>query len=187
LTEGTELSARPTDKVGRVLFQITRALALLGGLVVCAMAILTIVSVSGRAVIATPVPGDIEMVAIGTSTAVFSFLPYCQLMRGNVIVDFFMTKAPTRAKTFFDAIGSLIFLSVGAILTWRLIFGAMDMYNYGEKTMTVGFPRWVTFPYALVCMSILLVVIVYTLGRSIAETRANRFFDEHSFDEHSLE
>jgi hypothetical protein len=51
------------------------------------------------------------------------------------------------------------------------------MYKYSELTLTLGLPRWVSFPYATLCMVILIAVIVYTLGRSIAETRANRFFN----------
>lgn len=169
--------ARPTDQVGRVLFQLSRALALFGGTVILAVALMTTISVSGRFAFSLPIPGDIELIEIGTSTAVFAFLPYCQLMRGNVIVDFFLTLAPTRVKTSLDAVGSLVYLVVGSLLTWRLVYGGIDMYKYSEMTMTIGFPRWVSFPYATVCMVLLVAVIVYTLGRSVAETRANRFFD----------
>ena len=174
MTDETEAMGRPTDPVGRILYVITRWLAILGGVVVCAMASLTTVSITGRAAFSFPIPGDVELIEIGTSTAVFAFLPYCQLMRGNVIVDFFMTQEPVRAKTFLDALGSLMYFVVGSILAWRLIFGGFDMHQYAEKTLTIGIPRWTTFPYAFLCMVILLAVIAYTLGRSIAETRAGR-------------
>lgn len=178
MSEVATEEARPTDRVGRVLLVISRWLAVFGGLVLCAMALMTTISVTGRATFATPVPGDFELIAIGTSTAVFAFLPYCHLTRGNVIVDFFMINAPLRVKAFFDAVGGLFYLVVGVLLTWRMVYGAIDMYTYGEKTITINFPRWVTFPYAIACMAFLIVVIAYTLGRSIAEARANRMFDE---------
>lgn len=174
MTDETGSPNRPADRVGRFLFHLTRGLAVVGGIVVCAMAVLTTVSVSGRASFAAPVPGDIELIALGTSTAVFAFLPYCQLMRGNVIVDFLMSWAPTRARTACDALGSLLYLVIGGILTWRMVLGGVDMYVYAETTSTVGFPRWMTFPYAVLCMAILIAVTVYTLGRSVAETRAGR-------------
>lgn len=177
MAELPEQVARPTDQVGRVLFQLSRALALFGGTVILAVALMTSISVSGRFALSLPIPGDIELIEIGTSTAVFAFLPYCQLMRGNVIVDFFMTWAPTRVKTSMDALGSLFYLIVGSLLTWRLVYGGIDMYKYSEMTLTLGIPRWLSFPYATLCMVILIAVIIYTLGRSIAETRANRFFD----------
>lgn len=178
MSEFSTEEARPADPVGRVLFRAARWLAVFGGLVLCIMALMTTISVTGRAAFDLPVPGDFELVAIGTSTAVFAFLPYCQISRGNVIVDFFMVGAPTRAKTVCDTVGGLFYLAVGVLLTWRMYFGAVDMYSYGEKTMTINFPRWVTFPYALACMAFLIVVIAYTVGRSVAETRANRLFDE---------
>ena len=57
-----------------------------------------------------PVPGDFELVAIGTGLAVFAFLPWCQMTRGNVLVDFFMSAAPVRAKTVCDVIGGVFYL-----------------------------------------------------------------------------
>lgn len=177
MAEESGSSIRPTDPVGRVLFDISRLLAVFGGLVLFAMAWLTAVSVTGRAALSAPIPGDFELVSIGTGIAIFAFLPYCQITRSNVIVDFFMVHAPTRAKTFCDAVGALLFLAIGAILTWRLILGGLDMYRYSERTMTVNFPRWTTFPIAVLLMMFLVVVVAYTVWRSIAETRAGRYFD----------
>lgn len=182
MAESGEIPASPTDPVGRVLFAIARALAILGSLMLCVLAVLTAVSVTGRSALSAPVPGDFELIAIGTGLAVFTFLPYCQITRGNVIVDFFMTRAPVRAKAFCDAIGGLVYLAVAALLTWRMIYGGLDMYNYGEVSMTINFPRWTTFPVSVLLMAFLVVVIAYTVGRSIAETRAGRFFDERQDD-----
>jgi TRAP-type C4-dicarboxylate transport system permease small subunit len=153
-------------------------MAVFGGVILFILAILTTISVFGRKFFDTPVPGDFELVAIGTGVAVFACLPYCQLMRGNVLVDFFMNNAPTRAKTIADIIAGLIFLAIGLMLTWRMIYGAIDMHDVNEVSMTIGFPRWSTFPISIVFMSFLVIIIIYTLGRSIAETRANRYFNE---------
>jgi len=180
MAEQIENSARPTDPVGRVLFRICWFSAVCGGVVLTCVALLTTVSVFGRKFLDAPVPGDFELVAIGTGLAVFACLPYCQLMRGNVLVDFFMEKAPVRAKTFADICASVIYLCVGSMLTWRMYFGAWDMYNANEVSMTIGFPRWTTFPISIVLMALLVTVIVYTLGRSIAEYKAGRYFNDQS-------
>jgi TRAP-type C4-dicarboxylate transport system permease small subunit len=173
-----EGSARPTDKVGRVLYKLAAGLALFGSFVIGAMAVVIAINVTGRAAFNVSLTGIIDLIELGTGTAVFAFLPYCQLMRENVIVDFILTKAPTRAKTICDAFGSVIFIALGVLITMQLRQGGMDMYRYKESFTTIGFPRWISFPYAVLCMSLLVVVCVYTLGRSIAETRANKFFDE---------
>ena len=178
MSEIGDLKARPTDPVGRVLYWISRWMAVFGGVILFILAVLTTISVFGRKFFDSPVQGDFELVAIGTGVAVFACLPYCQLMRGNVLVDFFMNNAPTRAKTIADIIAGLIFLAIGLMLTWRMIYGAIDMHDVNEVSMTIGFPRWTTFPISIVFMSFLVIIIIYTLGRSIAETRANRYFNQ---------
>jgi len=175
MSELASETARPTDPVGRVIYTIARWLAVLGGIVLCAMAVLTTVSVTGRSLFNNPISGDFELVAIGTGLAVFAFLPWCQMTRGNVLVDFFMSAAPPRAQIFTDVVGGVFYLAIATLLTWRMIFGGLDMYNYNELSMTINFPRWTTFPPSILLMSFLVIVIVYTIGRSIAEFRAGRY------------
>ena len=165
-------TARPADPAGRVIHLVSRWLAILGGILLCLMAALTSVSVAGRAALSAPVPGDFELVAIGTGLAVFAFLPWCQLKRGNVLVDFFMLGAPARARLLCDLVGGLLYLAIGALLTWRMIFGALDMYNYAEKSMTINFPRWTTFPPSILMLAFLVVVVAYTVRRSWRDLRA---------------
>ena len=178
MAEGSESTSRPTDPVGRVLYRISWVLAIFSGILLFGLAVLTTISIIGRAGFSAPIKGDFEFVAIGTGIAIFAALPWCQLTRGNVLVDFFMHAAPVRAKTSCDALAGLIYLVIGTLLTWRMIFGGLDMYHYSEMTLTVNFPRWTTFPISVLMMAFLVVVIAYTLWRSIAETRAGRYFDD---------
>ena len=167
----------PADPVGRILFAIARVTAVAGGVLLTMVAMLVVVSVVGRAFFSRPVPGDFELVAIGTGVAVFAMLPYCQMTRGNVLVDFFLNKAPVRVKAVCDFIGNVIFLLAAAFLTWRMVYGGIDMYMANERSMTVNFPRWTTFPISVVLMGFLVIVIAYTVWRSIEETRQGRFLD----------
>ena len=41
-----------------------------------------------------PINGDFELVQMATAIAVFSFLPYCQARRGNIVVDTFTSWLP---------------------------------------------------------------------------------------------
>ena len=121
-----------------------------------------------------PIPGDYELTGIITGTAVFAFLPYCQLMRGNVVVDFFTLRASARTRALFDALGSLTFLVLGMLLTWRTVVGAIDMYRTSELTPTLSFPRWITFPFDIACLLVLVLVTAYTLAQDLAQVRAAR-------------
>ena len=178
MSEMSTEHTRPADPVGRILFQISKWLAIFGGVVLGAMAVLTSLSVLGRSILLQPVPGDFELVAIGTGISVFAFLPWCQIVRGNVMVDFFMSAAPVRARIFGDVAGGVLYLAIASLLTWRMIFGGLDMYNYNELSMTINFPRWTTFPISIAMLGFLTIVIAYTVGRSVAEMRAVRYFDK---------
>jgi TRAP-type C4-dicarboxylate transport system permease small subunit len=181
MAESNDTAPRPTDPVGRALYPIARILAIVGGLVLSLLAAITTISIIGRAIPGIgPIYGDFEIVAIGTGIAVFCFLPWCQLNRGNVVVDFFMTRASTRAKTFFDTLGATFYLVIATLLTWRMIYGGIEMYETAEKSLTLNFPRWSTFPLSVVLMGFLVIVVAYTVGRSAAETRAGRYFNEQS-------
>lgn len=178
MSEHASETGRPTDPVGRVLYTIAKWVAVLGGVALCGMALLTTASVTGRSVFLQPIAGDFELIAIGTGLAVFAFLPWCQITRGNVLVDFFMSATPPRLQIFADIVGGLIYLAIATLLTWRMIFGGLDMYNYNELSMTINFPRWTTFPPSILLMAFLVIVIVYTVARSIAELRAGRYMND---------
>ena len=174
MAESLKQQTRPTDPVGRVLFQISRAFAVFGGFVLCAMALLTTISVIGRSVISMPVTGDFELIAIGTGVAVFAFLPYCQLVRENVIVDIFMSKTPFRARTICDLIGNFLYVVIIILMLWRLPLGGIDLYDNDQMTLILEVPQWWTFPLAILCLILLLVVNIYTAMRSYREVCENR-------------
>ena len=171
MSESGNSDSRPTDTMGRVLLKVTRLFALAGGLVLCAMALLTTVSVTGRRFFNTPVTGDFELIAIGTGVCVFAFLPYCHLKRENVLVDFFMSGAPDRVKSFCDAVSNLTYTLIIAIMIWRMSLGGIDLYEADEMTLILEFSRWWTFPAAILCLLLLLVVCGYTFVRSVREVR----------------
>jgi TRAP-type C4-dicarboxylate transport system permease small subunit len=174
MAELTSTQARPTDPVGRVLYKITRIFALWGGLVLCSMALMTTVSVIGRYFFNAPILGDFELIAIGTGVGVFLFMPYCHLMRENVIVDFFMSATPFRTQAFFDIVGNLVYALIMTLMTWRMYYGGFDLYEADEMTLILEIPRWWTFPAALVCLALLVTVCFYTVVRSINEMRLGR-------------
>ena len=103
----------------------------------------------------------------------FAFLPYCHLKRENVIVDFFMSGAPGRVKSFFDAIGNLAYTIIIAIMIWRMSLGGIDLYRVDEMTLILEFPRWWTFPAAILCLVLLFVVCAYSFVRSVREVRGS--------------
>ena len=174
---------RPSDPVGRVLYRVAEAVAVFGGAVLVVLTLITVWSIIGRQIAgsdwlrhippfswAGPVTGDFELVEIGCAVAVFAFLPYCQIVGGNVLVDFFTAKAGPRLKAFLAAAGDAAFTLIAGMLTWRLVLGAEDLYRYRETTMVLRVPVWWGYVPAVAAMVLLTLVCAYTTWRRSLET-----------------
>ena len=174
MIEQADETLRPVAPAGRALFGTARVLAIFGGLLSCAMAAVVTISVAGRYLLSKPIPGDYDIVGILCGCAIFAFLPYCQLNRGNVLADFFTQKASARVKDLLDAAGNLLFLVAAILFTWRLYYGLLEMRESAEQIAAFPFFRWWTIPFDLVCMVVLILAILYTLLQDLADARAGR-------------
>ena len=170
MAERAAVSGRP-ERVGRALYRAATGVAVLGGLVLFALTLLTVISVVGRAAFSAPIPGDFELVELGMAVAIFSFLPYCQIVRGNVIVDLFTSKASPRKRALLDGIGNLLFTAIAALLTWRVALGGIEIRSYRETTMVLQVPVWWGYVPAVAFLAFLTVVCAYTVWRSALEYR----------------
>lgn len=121
-----------------------RAIALLGGLLLIALSVTVVVSVTLRSdlVGAAGVPGDFELVQMATAIAAFCFLPWCQLRRGNIFVDTFTLKLPERWQRRIDAGWDIVYALVMALIAWRLAVGARAAFGTGETSMVLLVPSY---------------------------------------------
>ncbi len=166
MAENATRAARPADAVGRALFHTSRIFVLIGGTLLILSALLTTLSILTHAVLNRPIRGEFELVSFGTSWAVYFFLPYCQIVKGNVIVDFFFARAGPRVKNFLDAIGSLLYTAIVALLVWRMSAGAGEIFESGQESAVMNIPYWWSFPVALTCLSLLAAATLYTFWQS---------------------
>jgi TRAP-type C4-dicarboxylate transport system permease small subunit len=130
----------------RLLDALAKALALLGGALLIAVSVATVVSVAGRWLAGRPITGDIELVQLAIAAAIALFLPYCQLHRSHLIVDFFTARSSGPVQRRLDAAGSVVAGVVFFTLAWRAGVAVSDMRGASETTMVLGIPLWI--PYA---------------------------------------
>ena len=160
--EGPLIQRVPVDRVGRALFAIARLLAVGGGLVIIALTLMSLVSIAGRALFATPVPGDYELIQVGCAVAVASFLPLTQLRGGHVIVDFFTAQSRASVRAWLDALGALLVGLAGALLTWRMVIGASGLAEANDQTTILGFPTWIAVALMIPSFALLALAGFYT-------------------------
>ncbi|WP_375596431.1 TRAP transporter small permease [Algihabitans albus] len=158
--------------IERLIHRAALSLALAGGAALLAITALTVISVTGRGLIAVglgPVPGDYELVEMAAAFAIFSFLPWCQLQRGHVTVDLFMAPLGRRANLTADLIGNGLLTAAAGVIFWRLWLGLLDRQTFGETSFILGIPIWIGYLFAALGAALFVVVSGYTVLRSLRE------------------
>jgi TRAP-type C4-dicarboxylate transport system permease small subunit len=126
--------------------------------VLVAITLMSVASIAGRWLFGKPLMGDFELVQLGTAVAVASFLPFTQLQRNNIIVDFFTAKLNPALQSLLDTFGSLLLAAMLALFAWRTAVGAATVKAAGETSMIMGVPLW--YGYALMVPGLVLTVLV---------------------------
>jgi len=178
------------------LLRLSQYVAYIGGLVLLAITLMTVYSIIGRSLVKNdhiltlkafgnellaiplqfltwwrPIKGDVELTEIGTAIAIFSFLPYCQMVKGNVLVDFFTNKAHPRVKAVMDVLANGIFTVIAATFTWRMSIQSEEMMTaaWKQSSMILKIPTWWGVFAATCFMGFLSLICLFTFFRSIGE------------------
>jgi TRAP-type C4-dicarboxylate transport system permease small subunit len=129
----------------KFLEQLARGCAILAGVILVGIALMTVYSVIGRDFFGKALTGDFELTAVMTGAAIALFLPWCQFKRGNIIVDFFTSKASESTRSALDRIGALFVATMLGLCAWRATLGGISAFKSNSGTMMLGFPEWVVY------------------------------------------
>lgn len=143
--------------------------ALLGGLVLFGIALMTTASAAGSAFFGRPLLGDFELTEMFVAVAVFAFLPYCQATDANVTADIFTAKAPPRAIAALRLLAAIVALLVAAVLLWRMSAGLVDYRQYVETTAILKIPIWYAYIPALISLALLVAACLVSLADAARE------------------
>lgn len=181
------IAPRTEARVGRVLHIISKWLAYFGGVVLTGIALMTVVSIAGRALIWAgrgPIQGDFELVELGVVIAIFSFLPWSQMNRQQVTVDILVDTFPPRIRTFLGMLGDMAMALASGVIAWRLWLGMGERMPLGsdavraafmlgdrpyylETSMILRLPVWYGYALAMVGAALFAIVCIYTVWRSL--------------------
>lgn len=156
--------------LGRGVHYLALTMAVLGGLALVAIMLITILSISGRALLWAglgPIPGDFELVEAGTAFAVFAFLPWCHLRREHAAVEILTQTFGVVANRIIDVVVDLLMLVIAAVLAYQHWLGTLDKLAYGETSFILRFPLWWAYAAGLVGAVVFVIVAVYCLAGSI--------------------
>lgn len=128
-----------------VMYSLAVWLAYAGGAVVAAIGLMSAVHIIGLWLFSSPIRGDFELVEFGIAIAGTMFLPYCQVMRGHIVVDFFTQRASPRTIAALDTFGSLIMAVTLLLIGWRTAIAILSVYRSGETTTLRELPLWIAY------------------------------------------
>ena len=140
-----EVHSHRHGPAGRLLIATCKAFAVGAGILLILMAAMSLASIVGRTFLDKPILGDYELVQVLCAVAVSMSLPYCQIARGHVIVDFFTTRTPTSVNRVLDVAAGLLLAGLAFVVAWRLAIGMVDLRRTGDASMLIGFPTWVAY------------------------------------------
>jgi TRAP-type C4-dicarboxylate transport system permease small subunit len=146
--------------------------ALLAGLVLTAIAVMSVGSIVPRALGFDPIQGDFELVQVALAVCVALFLPWCQLQGGNITVDFFTVRLRRSRQKRLDAAGALLFTVVISLVAWRTGANAISLKAAGETTMLLGFPLWISYAAMTPGLVLTAITALYSAVAAWTESRS---------------
>ena len=121
-------TSRPTDPVGKVLDAISRLFAICSGLMLTAMALMSVYSIIGRSFFDKPLMGDYELVQM--------------MARDHIIVDFFTARNSPRSNAVLDLLAALLLATCAFAIAWRLTVSTFDFVKNQDASMLLNLPTW---------------------------------------------
>lgn len=132
--------------IGTFIERLAVFTALIGGAVLAALIAMTCISIAGRAsgpfVGAGPVPGDFELIELGTAFVVFAFLPLAHLRGAHAVVDLATSHLPDRLRTGLAAFWDAALTLALALILWRLVLGLEERLDYNDQSYMLRIPLW---------------------------------------------
>jgi TRAP-type C4-dicarboxylate transport system permease small subunit len=131
----------------RILEALARLCAILAGVLLTGITLMTCGSLIGRNTVGVSIVGAFELTGVAAGAAIAMFMPICQARRGNIIVDFFTANASARAQAGMDRVGAFLIALIFGLLAWRSTLGGLNSHSSGSETQIMAFPEWIVYAF----------------------------------------
>jgi TRAP-type C4-dicarboxylate transport system permease small subunit len=152
----------------KLLESLAKACAVLAGVLLTVITLMTCVSLIGRNTTGWTILGDFELSASAAGAAIALFLPWCQARRGNIIVDFFTARTSPATNARLDRLGALLLAACVALLAWRTTIGGLNAWKSGAGSMMLGFPEWIVYVFMVPPLVLTAVIALMQAMRGFA-------------------
>ena len=116
-----------------------------GGAALIFIVATTLVSVCGRTLFATPIPGDLEIVQLMMAIAISCFLPWAQIQQSHVVVDFFTRSVSLAISQRLSRLANGLMTFIAALFAWRTAASTLSALTTNESSMILEIPIWLNY------------------------------------------
>jgi len=178
--------------------RLARWFALLGGVALSILILLTCASIAGRSlnsflhgdwaqstfpVLAAslldlgigPINGDFELVEAGMAFTIFAFLPLCHLHGAHASVGIFTSSLPPKAMRFLRVVIDSVFALVMILLAVQLFNGMESKRSSGQVTFLLEFPLWWAYALSLSGAMVAALVACFVAAVRVIELFTGRY------------
>ncbi|MFZ2652692.1 MAG: TRAP transporter small permease [Burkholderiaceae bacterium] len=153
----------------RLLESLAKLCAIAAGALLTLITLMTCASLIGRNTVGWTIVGDFELTGSAAGAAIALFLPWCQFRRGNIIIDFFTTRASAAAQLRLDRLGALLMAGVMALMCWRSAIGGWSAWKSHSGSMMLGFPEWIVYTLIIPPLGLCAVIALAQAIRGFAD------------------
>ncbi|MGP6088975.1 TRAP transporter small permease [Antarctobacter jejuensis] len=156
----------------RIVLGLARLMALLGGLVLLILVLITCISILGRAANTTlhsdtmmaimpgvanalidagigAIRGSYEMVEAGMAFCIFAFLPFCTVTTGHASVDVFTNNLPRGVNRVLELLIAILFAGALVLIAVQLYEGTLRKFSSGQTSLLLEYPIWWAYAASL--------------------------------------
>lgn len=181
----------------RAFMSLSRLMAILGGIMLSAVILLTVFSVIMRILDRLfhwmkeadflaglgqwmidagvgPILGTFELIEAGIGFVIFAFLPICQITGGHATVDIFTSQMSEGTNRVLRGVTEVIFAAVLVLIAAQLFGGMMAKLNSGQTTLELSLPVWYSYAIGLAGAVLAAAVSVYLAVIRVIEMTTGR-------------
>ena len=152
-----------------LLENLARLCAVLAGVLLTVITLMTCASLIGRNTTGWTIVGDFELSGSAAGAAIALFMPWCQVRRGNIMVDFFTASTSAATRAGLDRLGALLLALVMVLMTWRSGIGGLNAWRSQSGSMMLGFPEWIVYACMVPPLALTALIGLLQAWRGFAE------------------
>ena len=127
-----ELEKQQLKRYNPVVSWVCWVMIVISAVTIAVMMFVSDADVVGRYFFSHPIKGTNELVGFMMVVAGFIGLGYCQLIKGNVMIDVLVNHVGRRGKSLLNVFSYLMSVAVCVLITWQ---GVLRSYDYMHRTL----------------------------------------------------